>query len=250
MKKPIIGITSFIDRSRQSVPYFSLKESYVKAIEMAGGIPVILSATSPDVVNALIPTLDGLVFSGGGDIAPWLFGQEPLVGLGSFDTVRDEWEIELCNRAWEARIPMLGICRGCQLMNVARGGSLLQDIERSNPEALLHNPQIAHDELHHHIIIERDSILFELFETESLLVNSFHHQAVDKVASDFKITARGTDGIIEALEPIDSGRFALALQFHPEGLFLRYGAFLKPFSALIAASCKGDLTGESSLSHS
>jgi len=241
MKKPLIGITSSVDRSRQPVPYFSLKESYVKAIEMAGGTPLILAVTSSAVMKALTSILDGLVFSGGGDIAPWLFDQEPILGLGSFDTLRDEWEIELCNQAWKARIPMLGICRGCQLMNVARGGSLLQDIKRSNPAALLHNPQIAYDELFHHIAIEKESVLFELFKTERLLVNSFHHQAVDKTASDFRITARSSDGIIEALEPIDPERFALALQFHPEGLFLRYGAFLAPFSALIEAT-KGSLS--------
>jgi len=122
---------------------------------MAGGTPLILAVTSSAVMKALTSILDGLVFSGGGDIAPWLFDQEPILGLGSFDTLRDEWEIELCNQAWKARIPMLGICRGCQLMNVARGGSLLQDIKRSNPAALLHNPQIAYDELFHHIAIEK-----------------------------------------------------------------------------------------------
>jgi putative glutamine amidotransferase len=235
MKEPLIGITSFEDRARQPAPYVSLKDSYVRAIERAGGIPVVLPVADRMQARLLIPRLDGILFSGGNDVAPWFYGREPLPGLGTWDTQRDEWEIELCNRAWDAGLPMLGICRGCQLMNVARGGTLIQDIERSNAEALLHNPAIPHDELCHHIEIEKDSLLSALFAPGALLVNSLHHQAVEEPAEDFKVTARSQDGIIEALEAKD-GRFALALQFHPEGLFLRYPAFLAPFRALVDAA--------------
>ncbi|MEN6490484.1 MAG: gamma-glutamyl-gamma-aminobutyrate hydrolase family protein [Rectinema sp.] len=237
MTKPLIGITSFEDRSRQPAPYISLKDSYVRAIGAAGGIPVVLPVTNKEQAHLLIPRLDGIIFSGGNDVAPWFFGEEPLPGLGSWDTWRDEWEIELCNRAWDAKLPMLGICRGCQLMNVARGGTVIQDIERSDSKALLHNPAIPHDELCHHIVIEKGSSLFALFATEKLLVNSLHHQAIEEPAQDFKVTARSPDGIIEALEAKD-GRFALALQFHPEGLFVRYPAFLAPFKALVEAASK------------
>jgi len=235
MTKPLIGITSFEDRSRQPAPYVSLKNSYVRAIEESGGVPVVLPVTDKQQARLLVSYLDGIVFSGGNDVAPWFFGKEPLPGLGSWDTWRDEWEIELCNQAWEAKLPMLGICRGCQLMNVARGGTLIQDIGHSNPDALLHNPTIPHDELCHHIAIEKGSSLFELFAAEELLVNSLHHQAIEEPAKDFKVTARSRDGIIEALEATDR-RFALALQFHPEGLFVRYPAFLAPFKALVAAA--------------
>lgn len=240
MTAPLIGITSFEDRSRQPAPYVSLKNSYVRAVEAAGGIPVVLPVADKRQARLLIPRLDGILFSGGNDVAPWLFGQEPLPGIGSWDTLRDEWEIELCNQAWDARLPMLGICRGCQLMNVARGGTLIQDIARSNPKAMLHNPAIPHDELCHHIEIEKGSMLSTLFGPGALLVNSLHHQAVEKPAEDFRVTARSQDGIVEAMEAKDR-RFALALQFHPEGLFLRYPAFLAPFNALVdAASRRAD----------
>lgn len=235
MAQPLIGITSFADRARQPAPYISLKESYVRAIEAAGGVPVILPVADAVQARAIIPRLDGILFSGGGDIAPWYFGQEPLPGLGSYDTHRDEWEIELCNAAWDAKLPMLGICRGCQLMNVARGGTLIQDIERTKPDALQHNPAVPHDELCHDIAIEKESALAKLFGTGRLRVNSFHHQAVERAACDFAVTARSSDGIVEAMEAKD-GRFALALQFHPEGLFMRYPDFLAPFEALTRAA--------------
>lgn len=235
MATPLIGITSAEDHSRQPAPYVVLKNSYVRAVEAAGGIPVVLPVADKQQARLLIPRLDGIIFSGGNDVAPWLFGREPLPGIGSWDTRRDEWEIELCNRAWDARLPMLGICRGCQLINVARAGTLMQDIARSNSEAILHNPAIPHDELCHHIHIEKGSVLSTLFAPGALLVNSLHHQAVEEPAADFKVTARSQDGIIEALEAKD-GRFVLALQFHPEGLFLRYPAFLAPFKALVDAA--------------
>jgi len=125
-------------------------------------------------------------------------------------------------------------------MNVARGGTLIQDIARSNPKAMLHNPAIPNDALCHHIEIEKGSMLSTLFGPGALLVNSLHHQAVEKPAEDFRVTARSQDGIVEAREAKDR-RFALALQFHPEGLFLRYPAFLAPFNALVdAASRRAD----------
>ncbi len=187
---------------------------------------------------SILERIDGVIFSGGIDIAPWFYGQEPQIGMGSYETDRDQWEIELCNRAWEAHIPMLGICRGCQLMNVARGGTLIQDIAHSVPNALLHNPSIPHDELSHRIDIEGGSTLAALFGTTTLHVNSLHHQAVDTPAPDFRIVARSRDTVIEALEPKDHDIFALALQFHPEGLFERYPIFLEPFKALVRAAAR------------
>ena len=235
MIAPLIGITSYSDRSRLPAPYVSVKDSYVQAIEAAGGIPVVLPITDKSGVRALIPHLNGILFSGGIDVAPWLYGEEPLPGIGSWDIARDEWEIELCNRAWSAKLPMLGICRGCQLMNVARGGTLIQDIQHTVPKALLHSSSVPHDEFCHHIEIDKKSVLFTLFSTEKLLVNSFHHQAIAEPAEDFKVTARSQDGIIEGLEAKD-GRFAMALQFHPEGLFARYPSFLAPFTAFVKAA--------------
>lgn len=238
MQRPVIGITSFLDHSRQPAPYISLKVSYAKAIELAGGAPIVLPANATGSVSSMLPLLGGIIFSGGIDIAPWFYGQEPWIGMGAYETDRDAWEIELCNRAWEAKIPMLGICRGCQLMNVARGGTLIQDIARSFPDALLHNPPIPHDELSHHIEIEKESMLASIFGTNMLHVNSLHHQSVDAPAPDFRVVARSCDGVIEALESKEE-RFALALQFHPEGLFERYPAFLAPFKALVEAASRG-----------
>jgi len=237
MHKPLIGITSFLDHSK-TAPYCALKESYVRAIEAAGGMPVILPVADPELASTIIEKMDGLLFSGGGDIAPWLFGQEPEPGLGSYDTRLDAWELTLCKIAWNARTPMMGICRGCQVMNVALGGTLLQDIrQKEGADAILHNPSVPPYELCHSISISKQSLMSTLFGAEKLRVNSFHHQAVDAVSDHLVVSARSPDGIIEALEAKD-GRFALALQFHPEGLFARYPEFLAPFSALVQASGK------------
>lgn len=236
MKKPLIGITSFLDHSKR-VPYCSLKESYVRAIEAAGGIPIILPVADPSHAGEILQKIDGLLFSGGGDIAPWLFGQEPVPGLGTYDTRLDEWEISLCQIAWKTSKPMMGICRGCQVMNVALGGTLLQDIPQKVglSDIVLHNPAVPPYELCHSISITKGSYLSTLFSSEKPRVNSFHHQAVDTVAESLVVSARSQDGIIEALEAKDA-RFALALQFHPEGLWERYPEFLAPFSALVRAA--------------
>ncbi len=241
MIRPIIGITSALDRTKPLV-YCSLKESYVEAISAAGGVPVILPAVDPSLVDSIVDRIDGILFSGGGDIAPWLFGQEPMPGLGSWDTQRDTFELALSRAAWERRLPMLGICRGCQVMNVALGGSLIQDIGSSVQGALLHDAPVLPHELAHEIEIEEGSVLARLFMASLLRVNSFHHQAVDQPAPLLTVTARSSDGVIEALEARD-GRFALALQFHPEGLFDRFPAFLAPFRALVEAATKNEQTG-------
>jgi len=105
MAKPIIGITSFLERSKRPMPYIALKESYVRAIEAAGGIAMVLPVIEGRYATDVIAVLDGIVFSGGGDVAPWFFGQEPVPGLGSYDSAYDSWEIELCNAAWDAGLP-------------------------------------------------------------------------------------------------------------------------------------------------
>jgi len=238
MTRPLIGITSYLDKTRP-LAYCALKESYVEAVKTAGGIPVILPVVDPEMAGALLERIDGLLFSGGGDIAPWLFGQEPAPGIGAWDTRRDAFELALCREAWERHIPMLGICRGCQVMNVALGGSLIQDIGRTVADALLHDSAVPPEELAHEIELADGSRAERLFGTRRLRVNSFHHQAVDRPAPVLEITGRSADGVVEALEAKD-GRFAVALQFHPEGLFLRYPEFLAPFAALVRACSRGE----------
>lgn len=234
MSHPLIGITGYIDRSRP-VPYVALKRSYLAAIEKAGGIPVVLGPSATLRPSDILDRLDGVLFSGGGDLAPWYYGEEPRQGLGSYDLERDAWELALFCAAWDRKMPMLGICRGCQLMNAGLGGSLYQDIGREVPESLQHDPQVPPHELGHSIRIARMSLMERLFGAGSLRVNSFHHQAVHTLGQGLVATAWAPDGIIEAFEPED-GRFALGVQFHPEGLFELYPVFLAPFAALVEAA--------------
>ena len=174
-------------------------DDYIIAIREHGGIPYPLYPGVPDFDFS---DLDGLLLTGGIDIHPdnYETDQEPL--LRFFDKARDELELPLCRQALDADIPVLGICRGMQIMNVARGGNLYQHIP-------------AHLGGDHEIQIESNSRLNMLVSKDATIVNSLHHQAVDEIGGEFVVTARAADGIIEAIED-SSKRFVLGVQYHPE----------------------------------
>lgn len=177
-------------------------------------------------------------------MASWRFGQEPVRQLKRADSLRDECELILFELARKKLMPVLGICRGHQLINVALGGTLHQDLYRAFPDSLGHSPEdLAVDELHHHIeILDPECHLARVFGTGSILVNSFHHQAVDRIAGGLVATARSSDGIIEALEWRSPGEEApwhvSAVQFHPECLAARHPEFLALFRHFVGV-CAG-----------
>ncbi len=237
--KARIGITSFLDRSNSRGPYASVNNNYPRSVAMAGALPFIVPV-SPEAgdATAFLDGIDGLLVTGGVDISPHLYGEDPVRGLGPIALARDDFEIALVREALRRRMPVFGICRGHQLVNVALGGSLYQDLGSQYPGALDHSPPEgqAMDEMRHSITILPAARRLRLAgESGKILVNSFHHQAVKKLAPGLVEVARAADGVNEAYEGEGEG-WLVSVQFHPEALTLRWPAFLSLFEAHIKAA--------------
>lgn len=216
--KPLIGIPTRSQVENDLVRYSALA-TYTRALDLAGGAPVLIPLNlSDDTLRALFERLDGLLLQGGVDVHPREYGEEVAPYCGEIDEARDATELRLTRWALEARLPILAICRGIQLLNVAAGGSLYQDIAAQVPNALPH-PHVKGNPYSfraHAITIEPESHLARALGTMQLEVNSLHHQAVKQVAPGFRVVARAPDGIIEGIEAENAHHFALGVQFHPE----------------------------------
>jgi len=234
--RPVIGITTFVDRQDKS-DYTSLNVNYSWSVEAAGGLPLLLPIPADAAVAAdWLGLVDGLLFSGGADIAPTAYGAVPSRLVKRISSARDGFELALAALARERGLPMLGICRGHQLLNVALGGSLYQDIADELPGSGGHSPEgLPMDEPYHYVTLtDPASRLRAALGEGRLLTNSFHHQAVRDLAPGLRETARSDDGILEAFEA--DGPFLVGVQFHPEALTKRYPAFLGIFRALVEAA--------------
>lgn len=196
-----------------------IAETYVQSILDAGGAPVIIPViTDIQALTVLVEGLDGLVMSGGGDINPLYLGEEPIPQLQDVDTYRDEFDLILLRLASNRQLPIMGICRGHQIMNVAFGGSVYQDIHAQSSHPLLkHSQTLSREYPSHTVTLEPGTNRFRsLLGEEKILVNSFHHQAVREVAPGFRATATAPDGINEAME--DTERPIFGIQWHPEAM--------------------------------
>lgn len=233
--RPLIGVTSSIQRKQLDtlISY----EPIARAIDSAGGLPVVIPCTlSDDALHALFNRLDGVLLPGGGDIdsAYW---NEPLhPSVKELMPERDHAEILLTRWSYEAQKPIFGICRGHQVMNVALGGTLIQDIDSYSGDTLKHdyflpNPRNSRT---HMLNITPDSRMAQLLGVEACNVNSIHHQAVGKLAPMLRATATTTDGIVEALEATDHP-FLLSVQWHPEDLAQEDASQQALFDAFIEA---------------
>lgn len=214
---------------------------YRQAIEENGGVVVAISQTF-DIgrVESQLALLDGVVLPGGIDVDPKFYGEERHEKLEETDAGLDELEFNVLGYAKEHVLPVLGVCRGHQVLNVYYGGSLIQDIptEHKSEVAVKHRyPKESKEKREHPISIEKGSILRELFGTDRLTVNTFHHQAVKKPAPGFVVTARADDGIVEAIEHTGAP-FILGLQFHPEKLRPHDPRFNAPFKRLVGEAEK------------
>lgn len=240
--KALIGISSFDEYSEKDI-YVSVNSNYSYSISSAGAVAVVIpglrglnkSENISELASAYVSKLDGIVFSGGGDLFPHFFNENPIKELGKMSLDRDEWELALFKAAYDKKLPILGICRGCQIINVALGGSLYQDIASQVPGSSGHYFKAAMDEAVHYININKGTMLYDALGEERILVNSFHHQSVKGLGQGLVITAKSDDGVIEAIEGEDRSRFVLALQFHPEALTKRYPDFLKLFRYFLKA---------------
>jgi putative glutamine amidotransferase len=215
-------------------------EDYRQSVLHVGGEVRIVDASSE--VDAALTGVDGLLLTGGGDVEPSRYGEAPHPELEDVEPERDEFEINLIAAARRRDLPILGICRGVQVLNIAAGGTLVQDIPSQVPGALNHSldvPQHQPYDLAHEVWIEKDSLLAKLLGerlvgSDTCEVNSRHHQAVKKVAPGFRVSATAPDGVIEAIED-PSVRFCLGVEWHPEN-FWRTGEFRSLFEGFVEAA--------------
>lgn len=231
--KPIIGL-ALSNRVKSKKTYSVINNDYIKAVQKAGGVPILIPfSDNLENIKMFTDKIQGIVFTGGEDISPLTYNEDPIKEVQCIIEERDRFELELFKEVYEKKIPILGICRGLQIINVALGGSLYQDIYAQIPDCNGHSPKhVLRSNLYHSVKIEEKSKLFDIFDTEDLKVNSFHHQSVKKLGRDLKITALAKDGIVEGIETLTE-RFLVAVQWHPENLVERHGEFLKLFEALI-----------------
>ncbi len=211
---------------------------YVESVRRAGGEPieVVPGSESPEQILARV---DGLMLTGGGDVDPRLYGEEPDATFQEAEAGRDAFEIALSQAAIASGIPLLAICRGMQVLNVAMGGTLVQDIPSQVTGALNHAIPEPRFHIAHEVWVAKDSRLATLLadhmeDGETCHVNSRHHQAVKQVAKGFDITATSPDGVIEAMEKPDAA-YCIAVQWHPEN-FWRTGEFRELFEGLVKAA--------------
>lgn len=215
--KPVVGITAnFGEYGSQ------LAEAYYESVRMAGGVPVILPASlEVDDLDDFLQGVDAMVFSGGGDLNPLLVGEQPVRDLHSICAQRDLQELLLMRRALDRQMPVLGICRGVQVMAAALGGKVVQDIYSSSlyqTTPLKHSQDLERQFPSHSVTIAPDSILSSLFGAGTLEVNSFHHQAVAEPGRGMKVTAQSPDGVVEAIESSEF-KSVLGVQWHPEAFY-------------------------------
>ena len=188
--KVLVGITCGFDDERNM---YYLRPGYWESVEMAGGIPIILPPVdSPDGINHYLEICDGYILSGGDDIDPFYWGQDPEPGLGKIDPRRDRFEISLVQAIIKRDKPALFICRGIQVLNVALGGTLVQDL----CSGIAHRQRAPRHHPFHDILLEKDSVLYRLLCQGTVRVNSFHHQAIAGLAPGLIATARARDGCI------------------------------------------------------
>ena len=221
---PVIGLTgNFRDGD------CTLAEGYYQSVLKAGGVPVILPPYEEmELLVNTLDSLDGILLTGGGDINPLYLGEEPVKELHSINPRRDKQELMLVKLAADRQIPMLGICRGIQTMNAALGGPLHQDIYSQMDGTLIkHDQDLDRSYASHSVQIEKGSLLHEIFGIENLAVNSFHHQAVKEAAPGFRVCARSSDGVIEAIESTEY-KSMLGVQWHPECFILRGDECMMP----------------------
>lgn len=213
--RPLIGITTRLDLAANT---FYLRRYYAEAVAAAGGVPVYLPLIpDKEYLTAVSEPLDGLLLSGSdSDLDPSRYGEEPHPRLGSVVMERDETDLALLAISEEERLPVFAICFGAQSLNVARGGSLVQDIEAQLVGALKHEQGAPATRPSHQINIEPDSMLAELAGGDMARVNSSHHQAIKNVGRHLRAIARANDGVIEAVIDTRPDRFVLGVQWHPE----------------------------------
>jgi len=248
-RHPLILITACMEREGKEFrdPSLSLSDTYPLAIAAAGGLPSVV-ANLPDegLLGEMVRRSDGVMLTGGDDLDPRMdrpkLPEAMARMIGTTTPVRDSMEVLLIREVFRQRKPLLAICRGHQLLNVALGGANLTDLRTERPGALDHCRMDLKDDIVHKVALTPDSILHKMAAADSLGVNSSHHQAVGRLAPSLSAAALSSDGVVEAMELAGDDRdwlpYCLAVQFHPERLFDRHPVFLELFRSFTRACCR------------
>ena len=232
--KPIIGILAEVDDSL----YCGVKNTYVSAIEDSGGLPMLIPyVKESEAISDSVSLCDGLFFTGGVDVDPVYYGETPCKELGPIQKHRDELEFRTFDEAIKTNLPILGICRGVQLINCALGGALYQDIPTEYETKILHRQAEGELEPSHSVNILEGTPLASLIGGEKMVANSFHHQAIKRLGAGLRVMARADDGMIEAVY-LDGESYLRGYQWHPERLYQRDENNKKIFEDFISAARK------------
>jgi putative glutamine amidotransferase len=236
--RPLIGIPCHaLIRAETGRPIYANNRAYVHAVESAGGLPILIPMINDlPILTALLARMDGLLLPGGIDLHPSRYGEESHPLTEEADLELDEFEITLASLAFQQDIPVLGICRGMQLINVLLGGTLYQDIDTQYPNCIMHTHRhLPRTHIAHQIVVEPGSRMETILGVQEMMVNSLHHQAIKDPGKGVRITGRASDGMAELLE-VSGYRFVMAAQSHPEEIYAVEPAFKRLFSAFVQAS--------------
>jgi putative glutamine amidotransferase len=242
---PRIGVTAALREETESIAQNPLGRfvrtdlDYLKGVSEAGGVPVVLPPSlSLRAAEALLDGLDGLLLSGGPDLDPGYYGERPIPELGTTIPEWDALEMALLGLALEHGMPIFGICRGMQILNVALGGTLYQDVpSQLGADVLDHWQKTPKCQVTHEVEVLEDSYLAKITDRQTVEVNSYHHQGIKGLADDLTVAARCADGVIEALESRDfSDRWMVGVQWHPEGMRDTESAHRNLFEAHVCAA--------------
>jgi len=237
LKYPLIGITSSLTKNKAGSMICQVGQAYINAVQNAGGIPMMLPVgMNKTSITAILPRLDGVLLSGGGDIDPTRYNGESHARVHGISPERDDMEFSLLAKALDAGKPLLAICRGIQVLNVAFGGGLYTHIQDQLKPSLKHDwyPKFPRNKLAHTVSLTKGSKLNDIFGEDEIQVNSMHHQGVAEVGRGLKATAFAPDGLVEGLE-VQDVNFALGVQWHPE-CFPHDSGMQALFRAFISAS--------------
>ena len=231
--RPAIGITIGYDGRRNRL--HSLRPDYVRSVEQAGGLPLVLAPGRPEDAPELLDRVQGLLLTGGSDLDPALYGAAPHPKLGPVVRERDDFELALTRKALERNLPLLAICRGHQVLNVATGGTLIQDIPSEVTGGVEHDSRGERWERAHAVQVLEGTRLRDILQRGTVPVNSSHHQAIARVGSGLVVSAVSSgDQLVEGVELPDR-RFALGVQWHPEAFWNREDGFHALFTAFVDA---------------
>ncbi len=239
MAKPLIGVTTASFTSDAGWEYNRAYVAIIQAVEEAGGLPVLIPISVQDeALREIYERLDGILLPGGGDVRPNIYGADMNPLTDNIDDVRDHAEIKITRWAVDDDLPVLGICRGHQVVNVALGGTLIQDVPSEVGSGVDHNVTFPRDTRAHEVNIDPGSRLASIIGSTTVKVNSLHHQSVEVAAPDVCVTAYSPDGVVEALEMPDK-KFVLSVQWHPEDLYRDDPAMKRLFKSFVEAAAGG-----------